>query len=285
MRKAVAVSIIFFVIGISVIPSTANMMMGKDDTTPPITTCTLDPPEPDGQNGWYVSDVTITLNATDNESGVNITKYRIDEAAWETYTEPFILSNDGDDILIEYFSIDTAGNSESAKNATVNIDQTIPSILLDYTVEGNALRGYKIIFNATASDKMSSMNRVEFYYNDFLQETVLGQGPEYLWVCFCPKFSATGLIRHLEITDDYVKFYAIVVKIRHLWDFWNHLTKKAGAYDNAGNSNWAEIYSPSHPVVIEPGFYLFQNVTLTNNYTGHIGRFFIMATFNNMNGG
>ena len=282
ISKWLAVGIILVLIGITGIPSTAEVM-GKDDTTPPVTTCTLDPPEPDGQNGWYVNDVTVTLNATDNESGVNITKYRIDEAPWGTYTDPFILSNDGDDILIEYFSIDTAGNSESVKNATVNIDQTMPSILLSYTTEGNVLRGWEIILNATANDKMSGMNRVEFYYNQFLVETIFGPGPEYLWSCICPQITVRGLIRHLEITDDYVKFYAVIVKIKNFWDLLeNRIFVTAYAYDDAGNWNWDEISPPVFsPVFVTPGLYFFQNVTLPNNYTGYIGRFFIKATFNN----
>jgi len=37
-----------------------------NDTTPPVTTISFGPLYPDGYNGWYVSDVTITLEATDD---------------------------------------------------------------------------------------------------------------------------------------------------------------------------------------------------------------------------
>ena len=49
-----------------------------EDTTPPRTTHALDPATPDGDGGWYVSPVEVTLNATDNEggSGVDTTEYR-----------------------------------------------------------------------------------------------------------------------------------------------------------------------------------------------------------------
>ncbi|MFA5102555.1 MAG: hypothetical protein WC525_05335 [Candidatus Thermoplasmatota archaeon] len=278
-KKILAVGIILVLIGITGIPSTAEVM-GKDDTTPPVTTCTLNPPEPDGQNGWYVNNVTVTLSATDNESGVNITKYRIDEAAWETYTEPVLLTNDGNDILLEYFSIDVAGNIEPVKNVTVDIDSTKPVIWLEYTWE-KVGDYYVIIMIADCSDAMSGMERVEFYLNDVLQETVIGPGPRYEWIFVWPPplFGVTGLICNLEITDEYVKFYAILLRI---FSFSGSIIISSYAYDKAGNRDYAGIMDDSSiPAPIVPGIYLFQDVTLPNHYTGHVGRFFIKASFSN----
>ena len=82
-----------------------------NDTTPPVTTCILNPLEPDGENGWYVSKITVTLNATDDDSGVNITRYRIDCSAWQIYLQPFTMTLDGQHI-IHYYSVDNAGNTE-----------------------------------------------------------------------------------------------------------------------------------------------------------------------------
>jgi hypothetical protein len=50
--------------------------------TAPVTTATLDPSTPDGDNSWYVTPVDITLEATDLESGVKEVNYRIDEGSW-----------------------------------------------------------------------------------------------------------------------------------------------------------------------------------------------------------
>jgi hypothetical protein len=275
-RKCLAVGIILLLIGITGIPSTAEVMQ-KDDTTPPVTTCTLDPPDPDGENGWYVNDVTVTLNATDNESGVNITKYRTTDApSWQIYTKPFTLTKDGDDILIEYFSIDNAGNTEPVKNATVNIDQTKPSILLDYTWGGDPWRGYTIFFTAICNDTGSGMEKVEFYFNEMLQTTVTGPGPEYVWVSYFSWLWVRGLIWHPQITDEYVKFYALIVIISI--DLSSLDTICSCAYDTAGNREYYWIY-PCRPASVEPGVYLFKNITLPNNYTGHVGRFFVNATF------
>jgi hypothetical protein len=54
------------------------------DVTPPITTHTMTPSSPDGNNGWYVTPVDFTLTASDLDSGVSQLKYRIDEGAWQT---------------------------------------------------------------------------------------------------------------------------------------------------------------------------------------------------------
>ncbi|KAA0001553.1 MAG: PEGA domain-containing protein [Thermoplasmata archaeon] len=69
--------------------------------------------------GWYVTNVTVTLNATD-ETGIKETKYRIDGGAWTTYTTPFVISEPGIH-LVEYNSTDVWGKKEATKNFTVNI--------------------------------------------------------------------------------------------------------------------------------------------------------------------
>lgn len=51
-------------------------------TTPPTTTETFDPSSPDGRNGWYVSPLDITLEATDLESGVKEINYRLNSGSW-----------------------------------------------------------------------------------------------------------------------------------------------------------------------------------------------------------
>ncbi|UCF49599.1 MAG: hypothetical protein JSU91_07565, partial [Thermoplasmatales archaeon] len=153
---------------------------------PPI----LDPPEPDGENGWYVNDITVTLNATDPRSngvcsGIEEIRYTINGGAEQVIpgkTGSFVLTEDGDDILIEYWAVDGAGNVEEKKNLfTIDIDQTVPDISLSYEVSGNKLLGWKFTFYAMATDEMSNMNRVEIYLNDLIQETIVGPGPEYEW--------------------------------------------------------------------------------------------------------
>jgi len=263
---------------------------GNDDTTPPVTTHTLDPQEPDGNKDWYISDVNVTLTATDDISGVKEIRYCIHGGAEQIIpgdNGSFILDIDGDDILVEFWAIDYAGNYETKNRFYIDIDQTEPDIELTYEVTGgNWWQGWELTFTAEATDDMSGMERVEFYINDELQDTVYGPGPEYLWLCYFPplsdnQFQVNGLINNFEITDEYVRFYAIIVRISRV-PLAPDCIYHACAFDNAGNQKWAEIFNPSsNTVIIYPGIFLFQNLILPNNYTGYIGRFFIFATFKN----
>jgi len=217
--KALAGGIILLLIGMSLLPSTAKMME-KDDTTPPVTTCALDPPCPDGQNGWYVNNVTVTLNATDNVSGVNVTYFRINTTSWEIYTEPFILSNEGCPILIEYYSIDNVGNEEIPKSVILKIDKTPPIVGWNITWEKVGDQ-YIIIFTVTCYDVMGGISKVEFYFNEELQETVTGAGPDYIWgfqLNFLPNFAFKavaydnpGHASEIEITIRPKTFFAGVI--------------------------------------------------------------------------
>lgn len=95
------------------------------DTTPPTTSAGVSGQE--GKNGWYTSDVTVTLSATDTTSGVAATYYQIADGAVATYDGPFSLSDDGI-YTVSYWSVDNAGNIEEAKAVEIKIDQTPPVI-------------------------------------------------------------------------------------------------------------------------------------------------------------
>jgi hypothetical protein len=156
----------------------------SNDNRPPFTTISYSPKYPTGDNGWYVTPVTITLEANDM-SGVNITYYSINSELWLIYEEPFVLKEDSVYSIV-YFSVDNAGNMEFPKLATVKVDLTPPFINLTYKVIGYPEGGWEFIFTAIAVDHMSGMDRVEFYLNDGLQSIVTGPGPFYLWDGFMP---------------------------------------------------------------------------------------------------
>ena len=93
------------------------------DKTPPVTTTSLTGTP--GLKGWYTSDVTITLSATDNVSGVNRTEYSFDGINWFNYTVPFTISTEGITTLY-YRSTDNAGNMEATSTEVIMVDKTPP---------------------------------------------------------------------------------------------------------------------------------------------------------------
>jgi hypothetical protein len=112
------------------------------DTIPPVTTCQLE-----GQmNGdIYVSNVTVTLTATDNGSGVDFTKYKLDTGSWLTYAAPFLVTTDGGHVL-SFYSKDKAGNVEATQNVTFTIMHH-PDVAL--TVKGGVGVSLKIVNNGS----------------------------------------------------------------------------------------------------------------------------------------
>jgi len=76
--------------------------------------------------GGYVSNVTAMLATRDNPGGwgVNSTYYRMDDGNWVEYNGPFIITGDGA-VLLEYYSVDRAGNAEKPHRQTILIHQSV----------------------------------------------------------------------------------------------------------------------------------------------------------------
>ncbi len=97
---------------------------GQDDFNPPITSLVYNGVL--GNENWYISNVSITLTATDDASGVAYIEYSFDNIFWETYYSPFDISAEGI-INLYYRSIDNAGHIEDIQIITFKIDKTDPN--------------------------------------------------------------------------------------------------------------------------------------------------------------
>jgi len=159
MNKLITLGIMLLFLGMT-ISSTTGIIVSNDDTTPPVTTCALDPPDPDGDNGWYVSNVTVTLNATDD----------------------IILDYDCLIGRIEFYSVDNAGNQEETKSVRINIDQLPPDIeeVTWEAFQDPPIYGlWYVTFTVNATDACSGIDRVEMFINDGFHEEIVGAGPTY----------------------------------------------------------------------------------------------------------
>ncbi len=123
------------------------------DIVPPVTEHFLSGTE--GKNGWYVSDVTVTLTATDDEggSGIDKTEYSLDDGkTWKEYDEPIILSKEGTDTL-QYFSTDKEENKEEKKTVTIKIDKTVPEAKIQFNKDTQKL-------DITGTDNLTTVSVV-----------------------------------------------------------------------------------------------------------------------------
>jgi outer membrane protein assembly factor BamB len=115
---------------------------------------------------WFTSAVPVTLNASDNLSGIANTFYTINGGAQQTYTSTFTLSGDGV-YTLEYWSVDRAGNTETHKTRTVRIDSTAPvtQASASGTVGTNGWFRSAVQVSLSATDNLSGVQN-SFYQVD-----------------------------------------------------------------------------------------------------------------------
>jgi len=124
-------------------------IVAPHDDLPPQTTITLN-----GQGGpdVFTSDVTVTLTAVDNQSGVNHTLYKLDNADWNTYTEPFMVTTEGDH-TVSYYSVDNAGNQETENSRTFTIEYPVS---ITITIKGGF--GVSAVIKNTGTTNLTNLD-------------------------------------------------------------------------------------------------------------------------------
>lgn len=135
------------------------------DMEPPVTAVSISG-EP--TNGWYSSEVDVTLSATDELSTVASTQYQLIadgdspvEEDYMTYENPIQVA-EGTHAL--YFrSTDAEGNKEAAQSTSIKVDTTSPSV--EVTLNGNTLtnnaeftNAASLLFKVAAVDALSGVH-------------------------------------------------------------------------------------------------------------------------------
>jgi len=214
--KTLALGIVVLFIGMSTISLVESHSIKNNSGISLITIQVVGEPE---LNNWYTNDVAFNF-AKKSEDIASI-YYNIDDINWNEYIEPFIISNDGEHAL-KWYAVNYEGNTSDVDGPFFfNIDKTKPEISLTYEVTGgNQYTGWEFTFTATATDDTSGMDRVEFYLNNTLQETVVGPGPTYCWV-------------FIRFPDQHVNNIYIIT------------------YDKAGNTAMDGYFNPRNTVILK----------------------------------
>jgi hypothetical protein len=134
------------------------------DSSPPTTTHDYD-------GLWHNTDFTITLNATDNLSGVAETFYRINDGQVRNVSangQPVITLESANNIL-EYWSVDNAGNKELPHNILtgIKLDKTPPtsSINLSGTSGNKEWFISDVNVSILTNDAFSGVDKIEYSFN------------------------------------------------------------------------------------------------------------------------
>ena len=98
------------------------------DMSPPQAQLSLDPGQPSGDDGWYVTPVTVTASAADGAgSGVASLEISTDGVTWQPYTAPLVFTADTPGATIYARATDGVGLISETVSTTVKIDQTPPN--------------------------------------------------------------------------------------------------------------------------------------------------------------
>ncbi|CAG7651892.1 OmpL47-type beta-barrel domain-containing protein [Paenibacillus allorhizosphaerae] len=129
------------------------------DTRPPHTEAEANGQK--GDNGWYNSDVTITLSSSGVASGTSGTYYSLDGgASWTLYSQPIAVTTEGV-TSFHYYSVDELGNQEPVRSMSIAIDKTAPTIasIPDRPANSRGWYNDSVTFRFTCEDAISGIEK------------------------------------------------------------------------------------------------------------------------------
>jgi large repetitive protein len=129
-----------------------------------------------GNNGWYRSAVQVSLIASDNnQSGVANTYYSVDGGATQIYGSSFSIGTEGLH-QVNFWSVDTLGNTESQQSVTIKIDltgSTVQSSTVGTTAANNFFRS-PVQVTLTPADDLSGVASVYYRIDGGATNTYTG---------------------------------------------------------------------------------------------------------------
>ena len=138
-----------------------------DDTTAPQVSASVSGDQ--DAEGAYVGSATVTLSATDTESGVAGVEYALDGEPFTAYSGPVTVTGPGEHTL-EYRATDNAGNTSAVGSVSFTVaepaptDTTAPEVSAQVSGEQDAQGAYveSATVSLSATDAGSGVSSVEY---------------------------------------------------------------------------------------------------------------------------
>jgi hypothetical protein len=134
---------------------TCSALVLITDVEPPDTAVSL--AGSDGDGGWFVSEVSVSLSASDS-STVASTWCNLDGGGWEEYSGPLLVPDDGLH-AVGFYSVDWEHNVEDECSCGFGIDCGAPEVAFVTTTGAYTVDDVTLAW--TCSDAVSGMNRSE----------------------------------------------------------------------------------------------------------------------------
>ena len=172
MKKIMIIGIIVMLVSISFVSNVNSVSIKKEVedednikilNEPPRTWYELDPAEPNGKNGWYNTNVKVSLFAWD-ENGIRGIYYKC--CSWITYTSPLTISTEGENCIM-FKAIDNLGMDSEIKWICFKINKKRPECELIK----NRTSLTDIKFTVKAGGSISGVELVELYVDDVLYDS------------------------------------------------------------------------------------------------------------------
>jgi hypothetical protein len=132
-------------------------------------------------SGFYSANPSVSLTATDADSGVASTRYTTNgtdptSTTGTVYAGAFTVAGT---TTVKYRSFDRAGNAEPVATQVVQVDPTAPTVSLTSPANGSGVAG-QVTLQATASDNVA-VDHVDFLVDGLLVGTAPAAPFAYNW--------------------------------------------------------------------------------------------------------
>jgi hypothetical protein len=132
-------------------------------------TIVLDAPQPDGDNGWYVSDVQVSFTVPSTMPLPSI-EYRLNMSNWLPFTMPFTITTEGENLVqirpaegiagpfgVRAYWLRMAGVTEEILSFIVKIDKSLPALMITAPQPITYTHGITFALDYQATDAYSGL--------------------------------------------------------------------------------------------------------------------------------